>query len=278
MNLNKIRYSQLLEMRIQRKEKNVPWNVMPKKGTKNFCQAIGANIVQVLQEFDSIESIRFNNLPDFFVLKPENGHSNAGVLILERKSPGVFYEAFTKKIFSVDDIKQKIKDNLNKFNISHSTRYIAEEYIPDIYGELIPHDFKFFIFQGEIGIIMEVDRNSPTSQTYSFYEPDFSPVTPGRVIGLKEDVKITLKSTPEFSKNLINLAKRVSIALPTPFARIDLYYDGNHAKVGEITLTPYYGYPYKWSDAQDTIMGRMWYDAILRMNKKTEDFFDLSHE
>ncbi|MEN2919220.1 ATP-grasp fold amidoligase family protein [Mannheimia haemolytica] len=73
---------------------------------------------------------------------------------------------------------------------------------------------------------------------------------------------------------MINLAKRVSIALPTPFARVDLYWDGKQAKVGEITLTPFYGYPYKWTLSQDIIMGRMWLEALDRMGKKLEDSFD----
>lgn len=274
LNINTIKYSELFDLRLKRKELNVPWHVMSKDGTRKFCEQIGANAVKIIKIFNRLDDISLDGLPESFVLKPALGHSDGGVMLLKNIGNGKYFEGFTQLEYSLDEIIQYQKDMIEKFSFSENGKYIIEEYIPDIYGQLIPHDFKFFIFQGEIALIMEVNRNKGEVQKHYFYEPDFSPIKPGKIIGLTDYFRLIRLPKPEFSDKLINLAKRVSVSLPSPFARVDLYYDGKEAKVGEITLTPFYGYPYKWTLSQDILMGRMWLEALDRMDIKLENAFD----
>lgn len=274
LNINTLKYSELFDLRLKRKEKDMPWHVMSKDGTREFCKRIGADSVEILAIFNNLQSVNFSNLPEQFVLKPALGHSDSGVMLLTKKDNGQYFEGFSQTELTFDEIIHGQKLAIEKFSLDPNGKYIIEEYIPDIYGDIIPHDFKFFIFQGEIAIIMEVNRNKNEIQKHYFFDPDFSPIGKGKVLGLADYFKLVRLPRPDFAEKLINLAKRVSIALPTPFARIDLYFDGNKAKVGEITLTPYYGYPYKWTLSQDIIMGRMWLDAIERLDRTLEDSFE----
>lgn len=271
MNVNDLPYSELIKMRCNRAEKNVPWVLMPKAGTKEFCTLIGAPTVEIIRKIDRIEDFSNFELPDNFVLKPVNGHSDKGVMILTKNKDGEYLEKFTQETFDSEKIisYQSSISNINKFGGG----YIIEEYIPDIYGEDIPHDFKFFAFQGEIGVIMEVNRNKTDKQKWYFYEGDFSPIKNGKIVPGIKDFTNFRKETPFFFRELLDLAKRLSTAIPTPFARIDLYYDGKVAKVGEITLTPYYGYPYTWSKNLDYKMGGMWLNAINRMGRNIDYFY-----
>lgn len=274
LNINTIKYSEIFDLRLQRKEKNIPWHVISKDGTRDFCKHIGANAVKILKTYDHLDKIDLIELPKSFVLKPIMGHSDGGVMLLKSLGEGRYFESFTQQEFSLEEIIKYQKETIEKFSLPVNGKYVVEEYIPDIYGGLIPHDFKFFIFQGEIALIMEVNRNKGEVQKHYFYEPDFSPIGKGKIVGLTEYFRLIRLPRPEFSEKLINLAKRVSVALPTPFARIDLYYDGSEAKVGEITLTPFYGYPYKWTLSQDILMGRMWLDALERMGIDFESAFE----
>ncbi|MEN2919219.1 ATP-grasp fold amidoligase family protein [Mannheimia haemolytica] len=189
ININTIKYSEIFNLRLKRKEKNVPWHIVPKDGTKAFCKQIGASAVEILREFPTLSDINLNNLPDSFVLKPENGHSDGGVMLLKKIEDNLYSEGFTRKEYNFQQIIEYQKEVCNKFNFSEKGKYLIEEYIPDIYGDLIPRDFKFFIFQGEIAIIMEVNRNKGVIQKHRFYEPDFTTIKNGKVIGL----------TPEFN-------------------------------------------------------------------------------
>lgn len=273
LELNNITYSELLDLRNNKKEKHLPWEFVPKAGCRRFCNFIGVDTVKILREFPNMHAIDLMGLPEKFVLKPMDGHSDAGVMILSNIGGGLYHESFRNVTVSLNDIINIQLQDLRKWKLNENMPYVVEEYIPDIYGDIIPHDFKFFIFQGEVGIIMEVNRNKSDKQKHYFYEPDFSPIRAGRIIGLTDTFKVIAKPKPDFSDKLLNLAKRVSIALPTPFVRVDLYYDGNKAKVGEITLTPHYGFPYKWTKAQDIFMGRMWIDSIHRMNKNINELY-----
>jgi len=271
--LNDVKYSDLHALRCNRSEKNVPWHLVSKSGTRKFCETIGAPTVNVIESINDIEDINNILLPDNFVLKPADGHSSIGVMVLEKKSDNFYHEGLTKAEMSMDEIIRYQKSEIEKLKVK-KCRYIIEEYVPDVFGDIIPHDFKFFIFQGEIAMIMEINRNVGEEQKWYFYNNDFSPISSGKVVPMKEGFRIIRRETPQFSKELINLAKRVSCAIPTPFARIDLYYDGKVARVGEITLTPFYGFPYKWTTSMNYKMGQMWIESIDRMGNKISDFYD----
>lgn len=271
-NLNSVKYSELHKIRCDRLEKNVPWGLVSKTGMRSFCKTIGVETVNTIKTLNSLEDLRKIELPDKFVLKPVDGHSSLGVMILERKGIKDYHDLFSDTELSIDEIIATQNNIVNKLKIKNAT-FIIEEYIPDVFGDIIPHDFKFFIFQGEIAMIMEINRNLNDKQKWYFYNSDFSPVRSGKVVPMIKDFRIIRRPTPSFDKELMNLAERLSHAVPTPFARIDLYFDGNVAKVGEITLTPFYGFPYKWSSSMDHKMGQMWIDAIYRMGRDVDYFY-----
>lgn len=132
MNINNLPYSELLDLRCKRLEKNVPWHVMPKEGTKMFCETIGAPYVQVLAKLNSIEQFDSLDLPKEFVIKPLNGHSKKGVMVLREIADGTYLERFSGEEMSAIQVinKQKGIAKENKFD----DKYIIEEYISDIYG------------------------------------------------------------------------------------------------------------------------------------------------
>ncbi len=272
-NLNDVKYSDLHALRCDGSEKRIPWHLSSKSGTRKFCNTIGAATVDTVATIDNIEELDKISLPNKFVLKPLHGHSSIGVMVLEEISDNTYFEGLTQTKLTMSEIISQQQKAFRKLKLKNS-QYIIEDYIPDVFGDVIPHDFKFFIFQGEIAIIMEINRNKDDKQKWYYYNSDFSPISSGKVMPLIESFRIIRRETPQFSKDLINLAKRVSCAIPTPFARIDLYYDGKVARVGEITLTPFYGFPYKWTTSMNYKMGQMWIESIDRMGNKISDFYN----
>ena len=106
-----------------------------------------------------------------------------------------------------------------------------EEFIGDFEGgkPLPPIDLKFYCFFGEVGFVLEVERANETR--YCEWLPDGRLAETGRYEG-----RSFVGSG--FTNEQLEIAKRVSQAIPTPFMRIDFIKSKNAFSFGEFTPRP----------------------------------------
>lgn len=251
-----------MERRISGGESGVPWSLVGKLGCREFCRVIGAPTVPLLALVASADEIRFDTLPESFVIKSSASSSGKAALLVERSEPGRYIDLRTGTALSVADIRDRVAHWLDGPPAPRRS-LLVEERVPDVWGGSVPHDYKAYAFQGHVELVLEINRNHRPPQV-TWFNGDFEPLPPGSVDSRERYVTPVERERPPFADDLLQLAGRVSHAIPSPFVSVDMYWSGDHAVVGELTLTPgglYYGEHYVLSEAQDLRMGQLWEDA-----------------
>lgn len=251
-----------MENRINGAENNVPWFLEDKLRCYQFCHDNGIATTEVLRIFDSPDQIRFPVAETDFVLKPTRQSSMKGVMVLRKVSNG-YYDLIRQRTMT---FKQVVDEQTSVFEDTHSqdNRLIVERKVSDADGYDIPRDFKAYAFRGEIALMLIIDRNTKPA-TVSFFDSDFQPLTDGSVTSNPNYVSEVFSVTPDSAESILDLARKTSLAVPSPFARIDMYSTANGPMVGEVTLTPggfYYGQHYELSSQQQMRLGLMWHRAL----------------
>lgn len=188
-----------------------------------YLESIGKKklLNELIGEYDSVDSIDFQSLPQQFVLKVS--HGSGWNIVCKDKSElnwGMY-----KYI-----IKSWLKQNLyiygREWNYQNlSPKIIIEKYIDSGDGQLT--DYKFFCFNGELGFVqVDRDRFSNHKQSYFDMEWNLLPFTTGHV-SMKEE-------EPECFEEMKLLAKELSG--PFPHVRIDFYNVGKKVYFGEFTF------------------------------------------
>lgn len=116
-------------------------------------------------------------------------------------------------------------------------------------------------------MIIKINRNRD-KLTMSYYDSEFRPLNDGLIHFRNEIARLERSETPENWKQLLNVARRVSCIVPTPFARIDLFDSSRGPLLGEVTLTPgsfYYPNGHTLSDGENERLGRLWTEAKDRL-------------
>ncbi|GHU12859.1 hypothetical protein FACS189449_07310 [Alphaproteobacteria bacterium] len=193
---------------------------------KYVAQAVGEEyVVKLLGVWDNPSDIKWDDLPNQFVLKTARGHFGKQVIVVKDKSK--------------TDIAATIKQLEEFCKIAgmasvKSNRIIAEEYLEPSDGTKAVTDYKFFCSYGRVlfayclsdsdGTTCDVDTKS-----FSFYSvPDWKrfPITVA-------NHEPNLIPPPKHFNRMIALAEKLS--KPFPLIRIDLYDVGDRVLVGELT-------------------------------------------
>ena len=262
-----MKYTHHMKKRIAGEEKGVPVRLMHKSNLKAFCDQIGVPAPAEIARFESVSDIDLNGLPDRFVLKPAFASTAEGVMLLERDGSR-YYDAMSKKYWSDDEIVQLQQRIFEKYSGVRNRVTLAEQRVDCSEGLAIPADYKFLGFQGEIGIIIRIDRTKD-KLAMSYYDGNFVPIVDERVRFNSDIADRESKLPPADWRRLLNLARRVSVAVPTPCARIDLFSDANGPLLGEITLTPgsfYYAAGHTLTGAEDERLGLLWEQAEAQLS------------
>ncbi|MDJ0321723.1 ATP-grasp fold amidoligase family protein [Pseudarthrobacter sp. PS3-L1] len=219
-------------------ELNVPTHLHNKILGRKFVESIGGPVPKLLATFSSPEEIDLDILPDSFVLKPTFSSSSFGVMVLERKEKG-FYDYLRRRELSARAILDEQKSLADKHPaVEHF--WMVEERIVDVESNLIPDDYKFFTFQGEIGLIHRTIRDSKKNR-HAFFDGDFIPINDPNdklIAPNRKIIEKVVEQRPEHWERLLNLAKRISVAVPSPFVRVDMYNTSEGPIFGEFTLVP----------------------------------------
>lgn len=180
--------------------------------------------IPIYHIYNHIEDIEASELPESFVLKPNN--SSGEVIMCSDKSKLAWGE-----------VKNKLADWLhsNYFYVNGEWQY--KNIIPQIICEKLLEgdivDYGFFCFDGKPFICNAVykdDRETGKGYTECFYNLDF------QQLDLRQDAQIKKVAKPLNWDKMIEIARKLSYGFP--FVRVDLRECEGHIYFGELTFTP----------------------------------------
>lgn len=262
--------------RILNEEKNIPWHVQDKIIGPRFFRQVGCRTPDTYAVLNSPDEIDLESYPDRFVIKPSMLSSNIGVRLLERSGSDYFDLMRKETLTSV----QVIDEQAEKFNqVQRKNKHIlVEELLIDESPEYaIPRDFKFYGTQGDIHFILEMDRNSQR-RSAAWYDGEFEPITDDRIVNEVSRIANKKHDRPSQWREMLSVARRLNIAVPTPFCSVDLYPTTVGPVVGEVTLTPgglYYDKDFHFSEELQVKLAVGWLESehYLRASNNTSEWF-----
>jgi hypothetical protein len=186
-------------------------------------------------ETSDFEKINFDNLPENFVVKPNNSFNSDCVML--------FYngmELFSQVQIPIHERSNFICNKLKQCRFTNNkTKVIIEEYVKDYDPQyIIPRDFKVYAAGGAARLIQVIDRNSSKSfWNHSFYDRDWSYINDYFQTSYKPGPIIP---PPSFLKDLLLLSDKIASDINC-FVRLDFFISTQGPVFGEFTFYPFAG-------------------------------------
>ena len=208
-------------------------------------------LIPLLHVTEDPESIPFDDLPEEYVVKANNG---SGTNILVTKDSDITRE----------EIISRCKDWLRVpyGTFSHEWAYsqirpkiIVEKLIRDEDGN-IPKDYKFHVFHGRCELI-QVDNGRFTNHNRSLFKKNWDYID-----GSLKYIQGPDMPKPKHLSRMLELAEK--IAKEFDYIRIDLYDTGKKVYAGEITMYHGSGFERFTPEKLDFEYGKLW---KIRWNK-----------
>lgn len=198
---------------------------------------VGARIgyeytVPTIGVYDDINAIDFDNLPDKFAIKANNGWGANEVALIR-----------DKKKCNIDNLKAVASTWLYPWGFYYYNNMCITDEKPEkpliVIEELLEeedkkylNDYKLYCCNGKVKFSMVVTDRGSKQQTRTFVDEDW------KVLPVRRAGKFS-SQTPEKPENyekMVELAEK--LAEDIPFVRIDFYNVNGRIYVGELTFTP----------------------------------------
>lgn len=237
------------------------WSINAKQDAYRWVDAMGVRRPASVADVESVDDLDWESLPTRFVLKPNTGAGGHGILLLERHASG-FRDVLRGGVRSRADVTDELRGLAERGAVSR--RLLVEEMVQDPQrpGQA-PVDWKVYTFFGSVGLILArapgVDlrgRPHPHWRVFDASWRDLGDVYAGHP-------RTPTIAVPVHAGELVELAARLSAAVPRPFLRVDLYDDAAGPVFGEITPEP--GGRQRLRRDVDRALGEMWEDAEARL-------------
>ena len=212
-------------------------------------------IIPTLGVWKKPEDIKWDKLPDKFVLKTTHGGGSSGVVICKDKA---FFDKKTAVSKLQLSMKQDIYQALREWPYKNVPRRVmAEQFINSRPNVKDLPDYKWYCFNGEPKFC-QVIQDRTSNETIDFFDTNWkhqefvglNPVS-GPAIG-------NATREPERPTNLetqVRIARELSKGIP--FSRIDLYETDGIIFFGEITFYPASGFGVFTPNHYNEILGQM---------------------
>lgn len=233
----------------------------------------------VLGQWDSLEEIDLDGMPDEFVLKSAGGATSRGVWPLRRRESG--YELLGKgRIFELEELREtfRVRLELNS-KLTPQDRiqppYFVEEMLYGLDGDPIPVDVKVYAFYGKVGHVMlrrvRVEGGR-TITRFRYLTPDGTDLG---AVSMQRVVDETIP-VPASLDEIVAAAEKLSRAARLPFVRVDLYETTTGIVFGEFTPVP--GGTQQYLTEHDRLLGELWEDAQTRLDADVAAGMPLEHD
>jgi TupA-like ATPgrasp len=202
-----------------------------------FVSELGMRVPERLAVLDEIETLHDTELPDFFVLKLAEGWSARGVMILERTDADRYFDHMNLQVHTAGSIAAVQREKALSFE-GRKPRWIVEESVKPLLGiGAIPFDYKFYCFSGEVGLVVQIDRNSHPTKIVLF-DGEFRPLKRGTDYLLSEAANPGVPVVPLHAPEMLWWAQKLSLEADSPFVRVDMLDSPSGPVFGEFTYSP----------------------------------------
>lgn len=244
-----------------------------KEYASNLVNSLGLKSAEKYHQLNNIAELTEQLLGDRCVLKYARGWSSRGVMLLEKKRENEYFDYMSLRAKSLEDIKAEQNRIANSFN-DNAPFWIIEEFIrPTQSTGAIPFDYKFYVFQGQVGLIVQMDRNSSPPKV-ALLDANFKPLKHGfdYILG-SSNVQQATPIVPLHASELMWWAAKLSEQTDSPFVSIDLYDSPEGPVFGEFTFSPggVHKRLFKFSERQLKKFDILIQDANRRLKKNDDE-------
>lgn len=213
-------------------------NLSSKADAARFVSELGLRVPKKYKVLTDIDRLNLLHLRKRVVLKYAKGWSARGVMLLERVGLNKYFDYMSLKTFSLGAIKNHQKSVAQSFNDSEPY-WILEEFIEPVQAwGAIPFDYKCYVFGGQIGLIIQIDRNSSPPRV-SLFDGSFKPLKSGvDYVLASKNAQHGVPSVPLHAPELQWWAIKLSTMTDAPFVSIDMYDTPSGPVFGEFTFSP----------------------------------------
>lgn len=265
-------YFELMQNRLDGKEEGVPGWLGAKGATRPFANNIGVKTPKLYFEATAAE-LPAKSFPGEFVIKPSFASTSIGVKLLKKLAPGHYEDLLSGREISVSELQAECrKISQSYYEEPDRGTFYVEQLLRGPNGNFPPRDIRVYAFQGKIGFILAEDHIDGPARA-SFYNEDFELLADveerfGVAPEVEQLEKIVQEPAPENKSGILEVAKRISVAVPTAFCRIDLYDTADGVFLGELTFYPgtfLYRNRKIMKQTEADRLGMMWEDAQARL-------------
>lgn len=237
----------------------------------DLARSHGITVPEQFGRWESIEDIPWSELPDQVVVKAAHASTSRGVVPLLRVDGG--WRRATHDTIETDE---QLSADLGALVGAGQIRgpFSAEAFLDSDGAGTPPIDVKCFAFYGEVPIILlrrSRDFGNPAATRHRIIDVHGNDLI-DRFHGKATQRDIPV---PGALDDIVDTARRFSLALRTPFSRIDLYDVGGQIVFGEVTPRPgnaWFGaeLDVQLGDAWERAQARLWRDVAGGMAREPE--------
>ena len=203
-------------------------------------------LIPLIAVYDRFEDIRFEQLPDKFVIKCN--HDSGSCIVCK-----------DKKTLDIEVARNKINEHLKKnyyymwreWPYKHiQPKILIEEYMEDFKDNSFD-DYKFLCFNGEVDNVMICTGRQTGNLKFHFFDRDWN-FKRYNYIGLQEPENFTM-TKPEKMDEMFDIAEK--LAKDFPCVRVELYCANEKIYFGEMTFFPQAGFDSNLLEQTDLLWG-----------------------
>jgi hypothetical protein len=200
---------------------------------RQYIQSLDIKLPQLYFDVSSVQEIDFTALPPAVVIKPGNGSSSDGVMLITGE---------TEHLRGVSISRSKLRDFCHQVIDSTprlANRILVEEFLQDWDPRfIIPRDFKVYVAGGRAWIIQVIDRNgSEELRNHSFYTREWAKIDDRFQTRYRPGPAI---ARPPLLPELLELAELIARDIGASL-RLDFYLTTRGVVFGEFTFDSFAG-------------------------------------
>ena len=206
---------------------------------------IGGVLVKLYGVYDSIDDVKFEELPDKFALKMNNG-SGCNILCSDKSK------------LDIPSIKKQFRREFKRNYYYTYCEWGYKNIVPKVICEELietqdnkpPKDYKIFCFNGEPEYIFVASDRINHKTKFDFYTKEWKWIPVKNHYPNAGDVL----TKPDALDSMLDIARRLS--KPFPQVRVDLYYENGQIYFGELTFYHFSGFTPFDPDSFDYEVGK----------------------
>lgn len=217
-------------------------NYIREKGLKDI-------LIPLIAHYNSIDEVRWSQLPDRFVMKTTHGGGGLNVLICKNKSQINIHEVIQKLSFDSRPVAPNTLGREWAYYGLMPGIVVEELLINQENPEEGINDYKIFCYYGTPKYIV-VDADRYTQHKRNFYDCMWNN------LNITSDCPAINRELlkPKNLSDMLDIASKLSANFP--FVRVDLYNIKGKIYFGELTFYPWSGYVQFFPDESDYMFGK----------------------